>query len=559
MQKTCANSWCQQPFEVTDDDLKFYDKISPVFSRKKFPIPSPTLCPNCRQQRRYTIRNERHLSRRTCDLCKEEIISMYSIDKPFPVYCPTCWWSDKWHGTTYAQEVDFTRPFFEQFAELQSRVPRIGLYIVNSENCHYCNFVGDCKSCYLVFGPVYSQDCLYGSAYYSKDCVDNLVTRECELCYECTDCRKLYSCLFCQDCYHSNNLLLCYDMQGCSECIACAGLRNKKYHIGNKPYTKEEYEAVKQAIDLCDARRMHELAEQLETVKQTTPHHFMPNGNVQNVSGTHLYNSRNTFHSFFVDRCEDCSYCMQVVDLKDCHDNNYTEENELCYEYLGMYGAKNTFFSTFSRHTYGVYCSEYCINAKYLFGCGGIRDREYCILNKQYTKEKYEKLVPQIIEHMQKSGEWGEFFPVTMSPFAYNETVAQEYFPLTKKEVKEHGWKWHEKKDEVQQVSKVIPAEKLPSSIDEIPDDILNWAIKCEMTKRPFRITKQELAFYRKMKLPIPHLHPDERHKRRMSLRNPRNLWKRPCMKCGKDMETTYPPERPEIVYCESCYLSTVY
>ena len=557
MQKSCNQ--CGTSFEITQADLDFYDKISPVFNGKKELIPPPTLCPECRQQRRYAIRNERHLSRRPCDMCKTEIVSMYSADKPFPVYCPTCWWSDRWHGTEYTQEMDFNRPFFEQFAELQSRVPRIGLYIVNSENCEYCNFVGDCKSCYLVFGPVYSQDCLYGSAYYSKNCVDTLVTRECEWCYECTDCRKLYQSFFCQDCYHSDHLLLCYDLQGCSECIACAGLRNKKYHIGNKAYSREEYEAVKRTIDLCDARRMRELIAQMEQAKRSVPHHYMPSGNVQNVSGTHLYNSKNTFRSFFVDRCEDCAYCMQVVDLKDCHDNNFTEENELCCEYLGMYGARNTFFSTFSRHTYEVYCSEYCINAKYLFGCDGIRDREYCILNKQYTKEEYEKLVPRIIEHMRKNNEWGEFFPVELSPFAYNETVAQEYFPLTKKEVEKRGWKWHEEKDELPKVSKVIPAKKLPDSIEEIPDDILNWAIECEATKRPFKIIKQELEFYRKLKLPIPHFHPDERHRRRMGLRNPRKLWNRECAKCEKAIETSYAPERPEIVYCEECYLKEVY
>ena len=557
MQKSCRQ--CGQSFEITQDDLDFYEKISPVFAEKKELIPPPTECPECRQQRRYAIRNERNLSRRKCDLCQRDMLSMYSADKPFPVYCPECWWSDKWHGTAFAEEPDFSRPFCGQFATLQKRVPRIGLYIVNSENCDYCNFLGDCKSCYLTFGSVYSQDCLYGSAYYSKDCVDNLVTRECEWSYECTDCRKLYQCLYCQDCYHSDHLLFCYDLQGCSECIACAGLRNKKYHIGNKAHSKEEYEAVKRNLDLCDKRRMEELVHQLSIVKQAVPRHYMPSNNVQNVSGTHLYNSKNTFRSFFVDRCEDCAYCMQVVDLKDCRDNNYTEENELCYEYLGMYGTRNTHLSTFSRHTFDVFYSEYCINAKHLFGCDGIRDREYCILNKQYTKEEYEQLVPKIIEQMRKKGEWGEFFPVSFSPFAYNETVAQEYFPLTKADALKRGWKWKEEKEEMPKVSKIISASQLPDSIDDAPDDIVNWAIKCEETGRPFRIISQELDFYQKMRLPIPHFHPDERHRRRMVLRNPRRLWTRPCMKCGKEMQTTYAPERPEIVYCEKCYLAEVY
>jgi hypothetical protein len=250
---------------------------------------------------------------------------------------------------------------------------------------------------------------------------------------------------------------------------------------------------------------------------------------------------------------------MQVVDLKDCHDNNYTEENECCNEYLGMYGAKNTHFSTFSRHTYEVYFSEYCINSKNCFGCAGIRDRNYCIFNKEYSKEEYEKLIPKIIEHMKSTGEFGEFFPVSLSPFAYNESVAQEYFPLSKEEVFKRGWKWRDQKDEMPKVEKIIPAEKLPDSIDDIPDDILNWAIECEATRRPFRIIKQELDFYRQMKLPIPHYHPDERHKRRMMLRNPRKLWDRTCAKCKKEIQTTYSPERPEMVYCEECYLKEVY
>jgi hypothetical protein len=205
-----------------------------------------------------------------------------------------------------------------------------------------------------------------------------------------------------------------------------------------------------------------------------------------------------------------------------------------------------------------VYCDwlKVCSDC---FACIGLKHKQHCILNTQYTKEEYERLVPRIIEHMQKTGEWGEFFPAEMSPFAYNETMAQEYFPLTKEEVLSREWKWRDEVDEVPKIEKITPAERLPDSIDDIPDDILNWAIKCEATGKPFRIIKQELAFYRKMRLPVPRLHPDERHRRRMALRNPRKLWKRECAKCGKEIQTTYSPERPEIVYCESCYLQTVY
>ena len=183
----------------------------------------------------------------------------------------------------------------------------------------------------------------------------------------------------------------------------------------------------------------------------------------------------------------------------------------------------------------------------------------YCILNKQYTKKEYEELLPKIISHMEKTGEWGEFFSPKISPFSYNETMAQEFFPLTKEEALSKGYKWNEINEESTKSDKVISAEQLPPSITDIPDDILNWSIKCEASGKLFKIVPQELAFYRKMKLPIPRLHHEERYKRRIQQRPPRKLWKRSCDKCGKEIQTTYAPDRPEKVYCETCYRKEIY
>jgi hypothetical protein len=89
-----------------------------------------------------------------------------------------------------------------------------------------------------------------------------------------------------------------------------------------------------------------------------------------------------------------------------------------------------------------LYYSDLCIGNKHCFGCIGIRQQRYCILNKQYTKEEYEALLPKVIAHMQSTGEWGQFFPIEMSLFGYNESVAFEYYPLTVKEVKQKQWNW---------------------------------------------------------------------------------------------------------------------
>ncbi len=399
--KTCRH--CSGKFDITDKDLEFYEKVSPVFPNKnnvipaeagiyknekihfndsetssewqknelvkdlwngkiKYLIPTPTFCPDCRQQRRLSFLNTRFLYKRKCDYSWENIISMFSPDKKYKIYDYKIWRSNNWEGLDYGRNFDFTQSFFEQFRSLLLAVPKMSLCVQNNnENCDYINWW-----------------------WWSKDC------------YMCNQC-----------------------------------------------------------------------------------------------------------------------------DLR-----------------------------------------------------------------------KHGKLVPRIIEHMQKTWEWWEFFPSYMSCFWYNETLAQEYFPLSREKVlchpefisgllkgkfpnydSETSSEWQEKekfkKWEIfnwsdyeapfPKVEKIIPASKLPENISEIPDDILNWAIECEITKKPFRIIKQELEFYRKHNLPIPRRHPDQRHLDRMKLRNPRKLFDRKCDKCKKEIQTTYAPERSEIVYCENCYNKEIY
>ena len=87
-------------------------------------------------------RNDFHFYSRTCDLCKKSIVSLYAPDEPAIVYCGKCWWSDAWDPTAYNQEFDFSRPFFEQFVELQKKVPVLALINddgIGSVNCAYTN------------------------------------------------------------------------------------------------------------------------------------------------------------------------------------------------------------------------------------------------------------------------------------------------------------------------------------------------------------------------------------------------------------------------------------
>ena len=138
-----------QEFFVTDKDLEFYDKISPMFGEKQYSIPSPTLCPDERQKRRLCFRNERKLYKRKCDLSGKEIISIYSPDKSYIVYDQKVWWSDDWNPLKYGRVFNFEKGFFEQFGKLIQDVPLITLINANSENCDYTNYATENKNCYL--------------------------------------------------------------------------------------------------------------------------------------------------------------------------------------------------------------------------------------------------------------------------------------------------------------------------------------------------------------------------------------------------------------------------
>jgi hypothetical protein len=253
-----------------------------------------------------------------------------------------------------------------------------------------------------------------------------------------------------------------------------------------------------------------------------------------------VYSSKNTFDCYDVQRLEDSSYCAQVIDMKDCYDCNYMEECEVCYEYICNYKNQRIFFSIWCHLCSDVWYSSYCVSSNNLLGCIGLRHKSYCILNKQYTKEEYEELFPRIIEQMKKEGILGEFFHPSLSLFCYNETVAQEYFPLTKEEALARGYRWREKD----------PKEYQPGT-DEI--------LACDECSKNYRIEKKENSFYKQYGIPVPKKCPDCRHRARLALRNLRMLFERKCMKCSIAFKSTYAPERKEKVYCEKCYLETVY
>src|SRR3989338_1347402 len=180
--RICQN--CKKEFSIKLEDFLFYEKMK---------VPPPTFCPNCRFQRRLSFRNERSLYKRTCDSCGKNIISNFSPDKSYKVFCNPCWWKDSWDGLEFGQDYDPDRPFFEQFRELQRKVPIMALVVhyptlINSE---YVNYADNLKNSYLVFDAVQCDNVHYSKTIVRlKDSMECRMVGESELCYEDVDCGK---------------------------------------------------------------------------------------------------------------------------------------------------------------------------------------------------------------------------------------------------------------------------------------------------------------------------------------------------------------------------------
>ncbi|OGJ46909.1 hypothetical protein A2229_02835 [Candidatus Peregrinibacteria bacterium RIFOXYA2_FULL_33_7] len=505
--------------------------------------------------------NERALYKRKCDATGKEIISMYSPDKNCKVFDVKEWWSDRWDPLVYGKDYDFNKSFFEQIRELGSEVPRPSLMVTfgTMENSDYVNLAGKCKNCYLVFDSDSNQDCYYGyTINRSRNIVDSLKVDKSELCYECIDCNECYNLKFSINCRNCSDGVFLKNCIGCRNCFGCVNLNQKEFYFFNQQLSKDEYFEKLKQYEVSKYSSLKSLKNSIYAEFLKFPNKYMIGFNNIDCTGDCLYNCKNTHKSYDCFFNEDCKYCYSVYyRSKNCYDIYQFGDNlELCYEdaILG-YSSSNVLFSLqcITGLNNIFYCQN-CVSSHDLFGCIGLRHKEYCILNKQYTKSDYESLVSKIIEHMIKTQEWGEYFPISNSIFGYNETCAMDFAPISKEEALNKDYKWKDE-DEKQYLAQVY---QTPDDIHEVSDDITREILACEECRKNYKIIPQELKFYRDMNLSIPRKCPDCRHKERIALRNPRKLWKRNCMKCGVGIETTYAPERKEIVYCEKCYLEAL-
>jgi len=541
----CKN--CQQNFEHLPGDLDFYKKVE---------VPEPEMCPDCRQQNRIAWRNFTNLYLKKCELTGEEILTRFSPEGGIKIINVPDWHSDKWNPLDYRRDYDFSRSFFDQFFELYKDIPHSALWQNQSFNCDFTNLAAYSKGCYMVFGCVDNKNCFYSHlTWSSNDCYEALYIRKCELCYEVIDCNESYGLFWCSDCTSCNNCKYCYHCKGCQECVSCYGLINQTKYVLNKPCVNDQdyQKQVAKFMALSQADKQAKIDE-LRKIVPTKENTII---NSTNCTGNYIYHSKNCHGCYDVKRSEDSSYCYTVEFNNDSYDYSFTARpSELSYNTLTGYGRKLICCQGCLDNCNELYYCQECNAVKDCFGCIGLHNKEeYCILNKQYSAEEYKQLKDKIIQQMEERKEFGKFFPVKDSAFVYNESIVNEYYPLTKEQALAKGYNWLDPDPRDYQPQ----TYQVPVDIKEVKDEILDQILACTKCGRNYKIIKQELNFYRQHDLPIPRECFYCRHAVRMAKRNPRKLFERQCDNCHKNIRTTYTSDRQEKVYCDECFNKEMY
>ncbi len=577
-QKSCEN--CNQGFHIDPEDFAFYEKIK---------VPPPTWCPECRMIRRMAFWNERNLFKKR-DINGKTIFSAYPEESYFKIMDRDEWWKDSFDGTKYGRDYDFSKPFFEQLKELAAEVPFPSRAGANTVNSDYCNNANNSKDCYMCFNVDECEECMYMVfAKKDKDVIDGISVYKCESCYETTLSGYSYKNSFAfQSPYCRDSYFLNYS-SNCNNCFGGANLRHKEFYIWNVPYTKEEYLKKIQEFNLGSHKALEDLKNRAKEFILRFPYPYIKalNNSGTDISGDNIFHCRNARDSFAIEEAENIRYCQSAVfGIRDCYDyTNFGNNAELIYESVECGDSISNLKFCFGCWS-GSRNLEYslsCFSSEDSFGCVGLKKKKYCILNKEYSKEEYEKLRVKIIEHMNtmpykdskgRIYRYGEFLPPDMSPFAANETVIIDRTDFNKEKALSFGLKWREV-DPIEYKT-TINASELADDIKDVPDNITKELISCLNCKRAYRILIKELDFYRRLNLPLPRRCPNCRFIERNKQRNLLKLYSRECQcagansknkvyknniehvhgnsVCPNKFETAFDPSDPKIIYCEECY-----
>jgi hypothetical protein len=387
-----------------------------------------------------------------------------------------------------------------------------------NENVDFCDEALGARNAYLSFVTGNNaENILYSAFVY--DNVANvvgsfLVNRNSENVYMSTLVLESMDVYYSRFIANSSHIWLSSNLTGCHDCIYCDDLQNQSYCIRNKQYTKEAYEVEKNRI-------LREDKQNFLTNYRTKVSKKWINKKSENSTGNALNWSENVENGYYMSHLSGGRNVM-IGSGGDLSRNMYDaiDVGTSCQDFYAVAGvgwnSSNIYCSTMVTQSSSIYYSYDVSESHHCFGCIWLKNKSYCIMNKQYTKEDWEIEVTSIMENMERDGTLGQFFPPQMNPFYFNDTFASLiYDDFTREEVTAAGYLWRDApiQADIPTGADVVQNTELDrfqgydtAGVWQINRDILSKVIVDE-SGNYYRIVPWEYDFLVRHALPLPTLH----------------------------------------------------
>lgn len=497
-------------FLITEQERDFLRRLTeqnPWFGSPLLPRVKP-----CEALRRmFASGNMTFLNRVKSALSGTSVLSRYSERDGYRVVTTDEFWSDRVENTEYGRAYDFSRPFFPQFHELMRAVYHVPLNQTNVENSDYVNGGQNIRNCYLCFSILNSQDCLYClNQFDGNDNIDCVGSVRCQFCFACVDIDGCYECEHCADSWSCSNCFGCVGCRSCRHCLGCSGLEQAEYCAFNQQLDKTSYTQLLAELCLSSHAAREQVLRRCEAATSECRKSLTRHIQTENCSGAYIARSANIHESIHVVGSTDCGYLAVGVESQDCW-KGYYSKSQLCYQSTGL-NMYNVGYSVVVRDSQDCWYSYFLYGGcAHCFGCAQLKGESYCILNRRYSREEYQELLPRIVAHMRETGEWGMFLSPKLSPHPYSESLARDYLAdISDAEILRRGYRPEPAQELAAAASgrRVLDASELPDAVDGLDlSEFAGAVLRCEQTGNNFNLQRRELEFYARFRIPLPRVH----------------------------------------------------
>jgi hypothetical protein len=342
--------------------------------------------------------------------------------------------------------------------------------------------------------------------------------------------------------------------------MLCANLRNKQYCFENEQMTQEAYKQKIAEWDLRSRKTYSEAVDHFDRMlRERAWHRATLFEQCEECTGNYLIQSRNAHNCYMGEKYHDCINLFRGHDVKDTLDSVCMFRVERAYDCVLVQDQCYDM-----RHCYNVmqsksmeYCAH-CLQCEHCFGCCGLVGKKYHLFNRACSQEEYERRKADIIAAMERTGEYGRFFPSLFSAVIYEESLAQTHWPLTRERAAALGFRIRE--SDPQRVAGSLDSSEIPDRAEQVNATLLKAVFWDEEANRPFQIQQADTDSSMRMNVPLL----DGFYARRLR----ENFRRMPCAgdmrgvacgRCKAPTATSWPAEYDGRILCENCYLKEVY